>query len=126
MSINDIMDSDLFFPVLALVSIIMLISMSISILKFSSKQSKENDKIYGEDDNTAPRIELNNVKIVAKRSTPHPINNTIMVNYIVFESEDGNRLELAIKDPNIYGIIVEGDIGTLTYQGKKFIDFRRS
>ena len=48
-----------------------------------------------------------------------------MINMVVFELSNGNRLEFAIKNPTTYGIMVEGDCGTLKYQGKKFISFER-
>ena len=49
----------------------------------------------------------------------------VMINMVVFELANGSRVELAIKDPNTYGIMVEGDRGTLKYQGKKFVGFER-
>ena len=42
--------------------------------------------------------------------------------YITFEFIDRKRLELAVPDDK-YGYIVEGDFGTLTYQGNAFISF---
>jgi len=45
--------------------------------------------------------------------------------YITFEFEDGSRIELPVKE-NRFGLIAEGDIGMLTYQGTRFLEFERS
>lgn len=45
--------------------------------------------------------------------------------YVTFEMDTGDRLELRIPD-NQYGYLVEGDQGTLVFQGRKFIQFDRA
>jgi len=45
--------------------------------------------------------------------------------YVTFEFEDGQRLELPVR-ANQFGLIAEGDIGVLTYQGTRFLDFVRN
>ncbi len=45
-------------------------------------------------------------------------------NYLTFETEDGDRMELLIKSKN-FGLIVVGDVGKLKYQGTRFLDFYR-
>lgn len=44
--------------------------------------------------------------------------------FVTFEFEDGSRKELHVK-PAVYGLIAEGDQGTVQYQGTRFIDFNR-
>lgn len=44
--------------------------------------------------------------------------------YATFEFEDKSRLELKVKG-QVYGQLAEGDQGTLTYQGTRFIGFQR-
>jgi hypothetical protein len=44
--------------------------------------------------------------------------------FITFETEHGERLELSLSG-RMYGLIIEGDIGRLTYQGTWFKDFQR-
>lgn len=65
------------------------------------------------------------IKKKTRRTTPHPLNQAVMINMVVFELANGSRVELAIKDPNTYGVMVEGDRGTLKYLGKKFVSFER-
>jgi hypothetical protein len=45
--------------------------------------------------------------------------------FITFEFEDSSRLELPVRD-NQFGLIAEGDIGMLTYQGTRFLEFMRN
>lgn len=45
--------------------------------------------------------------------------------YVTFETEHGERLELSLSG-RVYGILIEGDYGKLTYQGTWFKDFQRS
>lgn len=120
MSINDLLATEIPFPVILIFIVIMMFAISTGI----AMGKKVNKDIYGDDEHSATRVEKN-VKIVARRTTPHPLNQALMINMVVFELADGNRVELAIKDINAYGIMVEGDCGTLKYQGKKFIDFER-
>lgn len=71
-------------------------------------------------------------KIVAKRQhisrtyqadgDPHrPIDTTY---YATFEVESGDRLEFRIQ-PEEYAMLAEGDMGKLTFQGKRYREFVR-
>lgn len=42
--------------------------------------------------------------------------------YITFQVEEGDRMELKVKD-NDYGMIIEGDRGELIFQGSRFLGF---
>lgn len=44
--------------------------------------------------------------------------------YVTFEFDSGSRLELAV-DGNQYGQMIEGDAGTLRFQGTRFLAFNR-
>jgi hypothetical protein len=44
--------------------------------------------------------------------------------YATFEVESGDRIEFCISGAE-YGILAEGDCGTLTFQGKRFLAFFR-
>lgn len=45
--------------------------------------------------------------------------------YVTFETEEHRRFELYIPD-KVYGLLVVGDEGELTYQGTRFKDFTRT
>ena len=44
--------------------------------------------------------------------------------FITFEFESGDRSEFRVSAKE-YGMLAEGDIGTLTFQGTRYIDFTR-
>lgn len=44
--------------------------------------------------------------------------------YVTFEVASGDRMEFAVEGSD-YGMIVEGDIGDLTFKGNEFLGFKR-
>lgn len=44
--------------------------------------------------------------------------------YVTFQVESGDRMIFSV-DANEYGMIAEGDIGRLTFQGTRFLNFQR-
>lgn len=121
MSINDLLDSEILIPAMLVIFVVVMI---FAIPAGLAMGKKTNNNIYGDDEFGATKEEKN-AKIIARRTTPHPLNQAVMINMVMFELANGSRIELAIKDPNTYGIMVEGDRGTLKYQGKKFVGFER-
>lgn len=74
-------------------------------------------------------------KVVTKRThvTSHMNNasdsgmhhhNTSTTYYVTFEVESGDRMELIVGQQE-YGMIVEDDIGRLTFQGSRYLGFDR-
>jgi len=66
-------------------------------------------------------------KVVAKRSKVWGGSGDFSANtdyFITFEFEDRTRLELQIRNEQ-YGLIVEGDVGEVSYQGTRFKHFER-
>lgn len=77
--------------------------------------------------NNASPIQSLNCKVVAKRmhvSGGSGDSSTSTSYYATFEFEDRSRLELEVGREQ-FGYIVEGDQGTLTYQGTRFKEFSR-
>ncbi|WP_139491242.1 DUF2500 domain-containing protein [Brevibacillus dissolubilis] len=73
------------------------------------------------------------VKVVAKRYKVKghmhtqdnvPMHSSTTYYFVTFEKENGERIELQVKDRE-FGLIVEGDVGTLSYQGDWFRGFLR-
>ena len=44
--------------------------------------------------------------------------------YVTFEVQSGDRMELRV-DGNDYGMLVEQDVGLLSFQGTRYISFER-
>ena len=120
MSVNDLMNDDNFLVVLSVGFIIF----SIILISWIQKSREKADEIYGGNDYGMTTYS-GHAKVLARRTSPNPLSPTVMVNMIVFEMENGSRVELAIKESAVFGTIVEGDCGILRYQGKRFISFER-
>lgn len=45
--------------------------------------------------------------------------------YVTFEVQSGDRMELHVPDRE-YGMLIEGDSGTLTFQGTRYLGFKRA
>ena len=44
--------------------------------------------------------------------------------YVTFQVESGDRMEFLVTGPE-YGMLAEGDIGKLSFQGTRYLDFER-
>ncbi|MFS1513441.1 DUF2500 domain-containing protein [Chengkuizengella sp. SCS-71B] len=74
-----------------------------------------------------------NAKVVSKRDKVssrrshhdnHVSHHTSTTYYSTFEVESGDRMELQMSGEQ-YGILVEGDLGKLTFQGSRYKGFER-
>lgn len=84
--------------------------------------------------NNSPRLTVN-ATVVAKRTntsrhTHHDMDNHSHTSYsdnyfATFQFESGDRLELELYGEQ-YGMLVEGDVGNLTFQGTRFLSFDRA
>ena len=88
--------------------------------------------------NQSPRLSVS-ATIVAKRenithhshanagdlSGTHGYHSTSSTSYYVtFQVESGDRMELSVSGRE-YGMLAEGDIGKLTFQGTRYLSFER-
>lgn len=89
--------------------------------------------------NNSPRLTVT-AKIVTKRTNvshhrhanagdvtgAHGYHTTSSTTYYVtFQVESGDRVEFSV-DGSEYGMLAEGDIGKLTFQGTRYLSFVRS
>lgn len=84
--------------------------------------------------NESPKLTVD-AKIVSKRTDVilHHHNNdnavggahTTTMYYVTFEVESGDRIELNVKGKE-YGLLVDGDVGKLSFQGSRYIGFERN
>lgn len=72
-------------------------------------------KVVGKRGHTTSRSNHNNDHVHISNSTSY---------YATFEVESGDRMELNISDKE-FGMIAEGDIGKLTFQGTRYYGFER-
>ena len=78
--------------------------------------------------NHSPRLSVD-ATVVAKRSHHshhhhnHGTHHTTSY-HVTFQVESGDRMELRVPATE-FGILVEGDVGTLTFQGTRYLSFER-
>ena len=117
------------FPLFAVFIAFVIAVLFVGIPIICVKVVKFYNKTYGNNEQGAI-TEDNSARIISKRTDfekiGFPANQTFTVNRVTFELSNGSRIELAIKEPDIFGTMAEGDTGCLSHQGKKFIDFRRN
>ena len=80
--------------------------------------------------NHSPRLTVP-ATVVAKRTevSRHHTDNTMMhtftTYYATFQVESGDRMELTVSGSD-YGMLVESDIGKLSFQGTRYLGFERN
>lgn len=84
--------------------------------------------------NHSPRLTVEAV-VVAKRgdvsyhhhdhgSGAHHTSSSSTSYYVTFQVESGDRMELAMPGSE-FGMLIEGDRGKLTFQGTRYLGFKR-
>ena len=79
--------------------------------------------------NASPRLTVP-AAVVAKRTnvsrhhTDNTMSHTFTTYYVTFQVESGDRMELRLSGTE-YGQLVEGDTGTLSFQGTRYLGFER-
>ena len=80
--------------------------------------------------NHSPRLTVP-ATVVAKRTevsrhrTDNTMTHTFTTYYVTFQVESGDRMELTVSGSD-YGMLVEGDIGKLNFQGTRYLGFERN
>ena len=62
--------------------------------------------------------------ILSRHHTDNTMMHTFTTYYATFQVESGDRMELEV-DGSDYGMLVEGDIGKLMFQGTRYLGFER-
>lgn len=84
----------------------------------SAKEWKKN--------NNSPVLDVDAV-VIAKRtnvSHHHQNSSSSTTYYVTFEVESGDRMEFRVRGEE-YGMLVEEDSGKLTFQGTRYLKFKR-
>ena len=91
-------------------------------IRDSSPRLTVSAKIVGKRQNTTHNSQPNAGDISGANGF-HTISSTSY--YITFQVESGDRMELSVSGTE-YGMLTEGDVGKLTFQGTRYIEFDRS
>lgn len=74
--------------------------------------------------NKSPRLTVD-AKVISKRNAISYHNNMSSTRYYVtFQVDSGDRMELHVTGSE-YGMLAEGDVGKLSFQGTRYLSFER-
>ncbi|QEH70043.1 DUF2500 domain-containing protein [Cellulosilyticum sp. WCF-2] len=108
-------------PIFIFLVFVLVFGTIIFALISSAKQWKKN--------NDSPVLSVDAV-VVAKRTNlshhhhDNMHNSSSTTYYITFEVDSGDRMELKVQGTE-YGILIEQDKGKLTFQGTRYLGFKR-
>lgn len=78
--------------------------------------------------NDAPVLSVDAVVVAKRTNVNHHHHNNMSSSsttyYVTFEVESGDRMELSVQGSE-YGMLVEQDKGKLTFQGTRYLEFKR-
>lgn len=107
----------------SLVFFLLMIIMVVMLVKGLGQWNKNNH---------APRLVVD-ATVVAKRiqvghhgtgGGNNMASHTYTCYYVTFQVESGDRMELRVNGA-AYGMLAEGDVGRLTFQGSRYLGFQR-
>lgn len=113
-------------PVIVIIGFVFVFGTIIVRSVQGAKQWKRN--------NESPVLTVD-AKVVTKRADVHHYHNNMGAEgihhtsssttyYVTFEVTSGDRLEFMLRDTE-YGMLVENDMGRLTFQGTRYLGFER-
>lgn len=103
-----------FFGIVFAIFFVLFICFFIFIISQGVREWRKN--------NNSPKLTVS-ATVVAKRMEVHGKHASTWY-HATFQVESGDRIELTI-DGNEYGQLVEGDQGSLTFQGTRYLSFKR-
>ncbi|GGE31602.1 DUF2500 domain-containing protein [Streptococcus himalayensis] len=109
------MESYSHYPGAILLVGLFLLGLAWIILKSAKEEFKNN---------AAPKEEYA-ARLVGKRTYLGRGRYASTTYYLTFEWNQGERREFCV-DGEVYGLLAEGDVGDLIFQGTRLIDFRRN
>lgn len=114
-------------PVIVMIGFVVIFGLMITRSIQGAKQWKRN--------NESPVLTVNATVVAKRADVSHHHHNTGSDNmshmsssttyYATFEVLSGDRMELKVRDTE-YGMLVENDVGRLTFQGTRYMGFERN
>lgn len=115
------------FPLVFTVGFVLIAAMVVVTLARSFREWNHN--------NQSPVLEVE-AGVVSRRTdvshNMHHTGNDMAIHsststtyYVTFQVHSGDRMEFRVSGQQ-YGLIAEGDFGTLTFQGSRFLKFERT
>ena len=113
------------FPYLCGIMFVTIFIIFVSILLSSLARKKQDDaspRLTVSAQVVSRRTEL--LRSAGSRNMDMAIGTGRTDYYVTFQVESGDRMEFQVEGTQ-YGMLVEGDRGQLSFQGKRFLDFTR-
>lgn len=114
-----------FGPIFIVIIFIIVIGTFLFALISGVKQWRKNENSPRLSVPAMVKTKRTNVSRHTHHHDSHHSHSTSTTYYTTFEFESGDRLELKLSGPE-YGQLAEGDYGILTFQGTRYLDFKRS
>ena len=114
------------FPIFFTIIFVFIIGTMIAMLVRGAKEKRKND--------ASPRLSVPATVVTKRTNVSHRHHNgandmdyctTDTTYYVTFQVESGDRMELRMSGRD-YGMLFEGDRGTLHFQGTRYLGFDRS
>lgn len=108
------------FEILFTIVFLLVLGVFVAVLIQSVTQWNRN--------NLSPRLTVSAVVAAKRLEVHHAGADGGMAStcyYITFEVKSGDRMELSVSGRE-YGLLAEGDTGSLTFQGTRYLSFERS
>lgn len=75
--------------------------------------------------NRSPRLTVPAAVVGKRLKVSHHNDSGSTRYYVTFEVDSGDRMEFAVTGPE-YGMLIEGDRGSLSFQGTRYLGFERA
>ena len=75
--------------------------------------------------NRSPRLTVPAAVVGKRMKVSHHNDSGSTRYYVTFEVDSGDRMEFAVTGPE-YGMLIEGDRGSLSFQGTRYLGFERA
>ena len=122
---NSFANGDLMFSIIPFIISIMFAFFIIIFIKGIWQWNKNNNSpvLTVDAKIVTKRIEINHNDFNSNDNNVHNISTSTYY-YITFQVESGDRIEFHVNSSE-YGMLIEGDIGKLTFQGTRYKKFER-
>lgn len=109
-------------PILIGIGFILLFGIMIATIIKGIKEWNKN--------NHSPKLTVPATVVAKRADVTHCHSHANMYSsytnyYVTFQVESSDRMELHVKDSQ-YGLMAEGDTGNLSFQGTRFLEFKRN
>lgn len=120
---EDMMNDDTTLLIFA--AALLIFSLFFLFAKIKHKQLLDEDSGMRDLKSDFP-IRSRKATVLSKIEPENPNGIFFGLAHVIFETEEKERIKVAVKDKGIYDYILVGDVGVLETKGSAFVRFRRA